>query len=176
LLDDPEIAGPASLHDDRSSWRLRPNPIGSNTSCRCRSRRPRWEHRDRSRRDRSRGPSGIERASRLRRTNPPKLAPGKRTLARTPLPGRAASRTSSRKEMRSAAPEVPSIAGLPFAGSVPLHSLSPTCGWRTRASSISAPDRRTDGASGATVTRPSPDDCPAFARPRFPEGSTRRAR
>lgn len=31
---DPEIAAPASLHDNRLSWRLRPNPIGSNTSCR----------------------------------------------------------------------------------------------------------------------------------------------
>jgi len=34
VLGDPEIAAPASLHDNRLSWRLRPNPIGSNTSCR----------------------------------------------------------------------------------------------------------------------------------------------
>jgi len=41
VLDDPEIAAPATLHDNRLSWRLRPNPLGSNTPCRCRSRRPR---------------------------------------------------------------------------------------------------------------------------------------
>jgi len=34
VLGDPEITAPASLHDNRLSWRLRPNPIGSNTSCR----------------------------------------------------------------------------------------------------------------------------------------------
>lgn len=73
------------LRDDRSSWRLRPNPIGSNTSCRA----TRVDY-DRStvinRRARLRSP-----AERVRQDSPPGTP-----LAQW-LPRRAASRTPSRK-------------------------------------------------------------------------------
>jgi hypothetical protein len=73
------------LRDDRSSWRLRPNPIGSNTSCRA----TRVDY-DRStvinRRARLRSP-----VERVRQDSPPGTP-----LAQW-LPRRAASRTPSRK-------------------------------------------------------------------------------
>jgi hypothetical protein len=72
------------LHHDRSSWRLRPNPIGSNTSCRA----IRVDYDRSTVIESSEPPTSLPDESDL-------LAPGY-PLSRA-LPGRAASRTPSRK-------------------------------------------------------------------------------
>lgn len=118
------------LRDDRSSWRLRPNPIGSNTSCRA----TRVDY-DRStvinRRARLRSP-----AERVRQDSPPGTP-----LAQW-LPRRAASRTPSRKgdafrRTRGAFRHRTSLAG-----SARFPQLVPNLWkWWTRAFSIFAPDR-----------------------------------
>jgi len=174
VLGDPKIPGPASLHDNRLSWRLRPNPLGSNTSCRCRSRRPRWEHRDRSRRTalagrlvraRLRASSDESVGARPREANAcARAVTGEGRLPHLLAKGDAFRCTRGAFHHRTS-----------LAGSVLLHRLSPTCGWRTRASSISGPHRARTVRRGVTGTR-SPQERIAFAIPLFLEGSTRRAR
>jgi hypothetical protein len=131
------------LLGDRSPGRLRPNPIGSNTSCRA----TRVDY------DRSTviepSSSPASRADTRSTSSPPDTRfRGRFRGGPPPAPLR-------EKEMRSAAPEVLSIPGLPLAGSALSPQFVPNL-WRSwaRAFSISAPFLRTDGALGATGTRP----------------------
>lgn len=138
------IALPASLLGDRSPRRLRPNPIGSNTSCRA----TRVDYDRSTVIESSSAPANfVERIRRARPRGHP--------LARVAFRGGPPPAPLREKEMRSAAPEVLSIPGLPLAGSALSPQFVPKLWiWWARAFSISAPFLRTDGALGATWTRP----------------------
>jgi len=97
--------------------------------------------RDRTSTNHSRGPSRVERAYERSPDESGEARPRVRTLARSPGPGRAASRTPSRKGDAFRCTRGAFRRRTSLAGSALFHSLSPTCGWRTRASSIFAPDR-----------------------------------
>lgn len=132
------------LLGDRSPRRLRPNPIGSNTSCRT----TRVDYDRSTVIESSSAPASF--VERIRRAHP-----RGHPLARVAFRGGPPPAPLREKEMRSAAPEVLSIPGLPLAGSALSPQFVPKLWiWWARASSISAPFLRTDGALGATWTRP----------------------
>jgi hypothetical protein len=131
------------LLGDRSLGRLRPNPIDSNTSCRA----TRVDY-DRSTVIESSGSPASRADTRSTGSPPDTRFRGRFRGGPPPAPLR-------EKEMRSAAPEVLSIPGLPLAGSALSPQFVPNLWrWWARAFSISAPFLRTDGALGATWTRP----------------------
>jgi hypothetical protein len=72
------------------------------------------------------------RSSQLDRSSPPdddSLSRCHRPQTRfRAVPSRAASRTLPRRRLRSAAPEVPSVAEAPLRGGSSVHKLSPACG------------------------------------------------
>jgi len=147
------LSPPGTSRCDSSRRELRPNPIGSDTSCRelvaprleaddTGSRRTCWKARvtgpvtspprepafampaTAPTRPAHAGPPGQEKTARA--AFPPAQM-GARLRGHHPGP-RAASPDPPRRGPRSAAPEVPSIHGLPRPGQDVLHSLSPTCG------------------------------------------------
>jgi len=118
------------LRDDGSSWRLRPNPIGSNTSCRA----TRVDY------DRSTVIESSSAPAKPCRTNSRARPRGHRL--RSGFRGGPPPAPLREKEMRSAAPEVLSVTGLPLAGSARFPQLVPNLWkWWARAFSIFAPDR-----------------------------------
>jgi hypothetical protein len=147
----PRFHGPGALpeaaascvdtsHRDRSRRELCPNPIGSDTSCRCSVRRAGW-------RRLPRGDSGRGRSDATSSPSSTAVAMG---------PCRAASRDPPRRGARSAAPEVPSVDGCSLARELPvIHNLSPVCGvLARRLFDLRTAPAVDDGLQSGATTRP----------------------
>jgi len=136
-----ELVAPASPRSDGSLRRLRPNPIGSDTSCR--ATRVDYD-----------GSTVIELPDApASHSNEFESSPPGTPLARG-LPERAASRTPSRKGDAFRRTRGAFRRKTPLAGSALVHSLYPTCGGEDPRLFYLRALPRTDGASGASGTRP----------------------
>jgi len=135
------MVAPASPRSDGSLRRLRPNPIGSDTSCR--ATRVDYD-----------GSTVIELPDApASHSNEFESSPPGTPLARG-LPERAASRTPSRKGDAFRRTRGAFRRKTPLAGSALVHSLYPTCGGEDPRLFYLRALPRTDGASGASGTRP----------------------
>jgi hypothetical protein len=105
----------ASPRRDRSRWRLHPNPIDPDTSCR----------------ELVVMQAGVARTSEVPRKGHPVTRSPTSPACAGPA-NRVASRVLPRRRPRSAAPEVPSTNGPPREGLALSHKLSPACGLETR--------------------------------------------